>query len=140
MKLHITKPSDMPLPAYSRAGDAAIDLRSQENMLLPAGGKVILNTGVRVAIPEGHVGLLWQRGGLAAKHELEVLGGVIDSNYRGEIQVVLKNLSNNDFHVERNMRIAQMLIQPVVVPEIVEVDSLDDTERGENRFSSSGLL
>ena len=79
---------------YSHDGDAAFDLRSSENINLSAGGKVIIPTGIKMAIPEGFAGFIWDRSGLAANSSLHCLAGVIDSGYRGEIKIVLVNLSN----------------------------------------------
>jgi dUTP pyrophosphatase len=84
--------------------------------------------------------LIWDKSGLAAKNGLHVFAGVIDSSYRGEIGVVLKNFGEEDFKVEKNSKIAQMLIQPVVSANITEHDSLEDTERGEGGFGSTGLV
>ena len=92
-----------------------------------------------MAIPEGHVGLIWDRSGMAAKHGLHCLAGVVDSGYRGEIGVVMKHLGDEPFTVEKNMRIAQMLIQPVAAATIEEADSLEETDRGKDGFGSTGL-
>lgn len=130
---------DLPAPAYAKEGDAAFDLRSTHDALLKPGDKMLIKTGLCVAIPSGYVGLIWDRSGLAAKNGLTCLGGVIDSGYRGEIGVVLCNLGSEEFKVERNMRIAQMLIQPVHQAMIEEVEELDETHRGGTGFGSSGL-
>jgi len=107
-------------------------------MNISAGERVIVPTGIQMAIPEGYVGLVWDRSGLAAKHSLHCLAGVIDSGYRGEVGVVMINLGKEDFLVEKNMRIAQILIQPVELPSVVEVEDLDDTTRGDGGFGSTG--
>jgi len=91
-----------------------------------------------MAIPVGNVGLIWDKSGLSRKQGLKVLGGVIDSGYRGEIVITLINLGNKKYEIKKGDKIAQMLIQPVHSVEIVEVDSLDDTARGEKGFGSSG--
>jgi dUTP pyrophosphatase len=124
---------------YAQQGDAGFDLRSAEDVTLTPGEKKIVKTGIKIAIPEKHVGLIWDRSGMAAKHEIHALAGVVDSGYRGEVGVVLKNLSDKEFEIEKNMRIAQMLIQPVVSAMIEEVDSLEDTERGDGGFGSTGM-
>jgi len=126
------------LPFYAKQGDAAFDLRSAENIVVKKGEKATVRTGLKVAIPEGFVGLIWDRSGLAHKHEMHCLAGVIDSGYRGEIGVVMKNLGKEDFLVGHNMRIAQMLIQPVASAKLEEVDELDETERGEGGFGHTG--
>ena len=138
MELRIRRVKDVDLPKYSREGDAAFDLRSAEELVIKPKEKKVVNTGIKMAIPDSHAGLIWDRGGMAGKHGLHVIAGLIDSNYRGEVCVVLKHLGEEDFKIEKNMRIAQMLIQPVVNVKIKEVDELEDTERGENKFSSSG--
>ena len=130
---------EVELPFYAKQGDAAFDLRSSEQKTLKAGEKHTVKTGLRVAIPEGYVGLIWDRSGMAAKHGIHCLAGVIDSGYRGEIGVVMKNLGSGDFTIEKNMRIAQMLIQPVATANLVEVDDLDESERGASGFGSTGL-
>jgi len=127
------------IPKYAHEGDAAFDFYSVEDQLLKTGEKKIISTGIKLAIPENHVGLIWDRSGLAAKSGIHILGGVIDSGYRGEILIILKNLGSEDFQVERGMRVAQMLIQPVVRVNLEEVESLDETKRGEGRFGSTGL-
>jgi dUTP pyrophosphatase len=126
-------------PDYAHPGDAGFDLRASHEVSIPAGSRVMAPTGLRLAIPAGHVGLVWDRSGLAAKHGIHCLAGVIDSGYRGEVKVVLQNLGGEDFVVERGMRIAQMLIQPVVSVELAQVDNLEESARGEGGFGSTGL-
>lgn len=130
---------DAVLPRYSRQGDAGLDLHAVENVIIPPQERKLIATGIAMAIPSGYAGLIWDRSGMAAKHGITTLGGVIDSNYRGEWKVILHNLSTEPFTVEKGMRIAQLLIQPVQKKEIVEVEELDeDTERGTEGFGSSG--
>ncbi len=129
---------EVELPSFAHDYDAALDLRSSENTTIKAGEKKIIKTGLKMAIPEGYAGLIWDRSGMAAKHSLHTLAGVIDSGYRGEIGIVMINLSDEDFRIEKNMRIAQMLIQPVSQPKIKEVESLEESSRGENGFGSTG--
>jgi len=126
-------------PMYAHDTDAAFDLRASDDIILKSKEKKIVKTGLSVAIPQGYAGLIWDRSGLAAKNSLHVMAGVIDSGYRGEVGVVMVNLGDTDFQVEQNMRIAQMLVQPVATPKIIEVDELDDTDRSANGFGSSGL-
>jgi dUTP pyrophosphatase len=130
---------NIPVPSYAKDGDAAFDLRSTHDTVLKPGEKTLVKTGLSLSIPQGYVGLIWDRSGLAAKNGLTCLGGVIDSGYRGEIGVVLCNLGKEEFTVEKNMRIAQMLIQPVMQAKIEEVEELDETGRGNTGFGSSGL-
>ncbi len=127
------------MPGFAYEHDAAFDLRAANSEIIKQGEKKIIKTGLSMAIPKGHVGLIWDRSGLAAKYSLHTLAGVIDSGYRGEVGVVMVNLGNEEFKIEKNMRIAQMLIQPIAHPEIKEVEDLDESERGEGGFGSSGL-
>ncbi|MBT7903025.1 dUTP diphosphatase [Candidatus Woesearchaeota archaeon] len=129
---------DHPSPVYARPGDAGFDLRSTEEKIILAGQKEIIKTGIKLAIPEGYVGLIWDRSGMAAKYSIKSMGGVIDSSYRGEIGVILYNLSKEDFKVEIGMRIAQMLIQPVVSATLVDTETLEQTDRGDGKFGHTG--
>ena len=126
------------LPKFQREGDAALDIRSSEDCVLKVGERRVVKTGLIFEIPLGYAGLIWDRGGMAAKHGIHTMAGVLDSNYRGELMIVLKNLSEEDFNIEKGMRIAQMLIQKVENMDVEEVEEVSDTNRGEGRFSSSG--
>lgn len=133
---------DLPLPAYARAGDAGIDLVAREDVTLaPAGGRALVATGIAIALPEGYAGLVQPRSGLAFKHGVTVLNtpGLIDSGYRGELKVCLINHDPTEpFEVIRGERIAQLVVQAVEHVTFVEVDTLDDSERGDKGFGSSG--
>jgi dUTP pyrophosphatase len=129
----------LELPSYAHAHDAAFDLRAAEEKILRPSQHTMVRTGLKMAIPPGHVGLIWDRSGLAAKNAITTMGGVIDAGYRGEISVVMINLGKEDFTVERGMRVAQMLIQPVMAFPIEEAETLDGTTRGEGGFGSTGL-
>ena len=133
---------DLPLPAYARAGDAGIDLVAREDVTLaPAGGRALVATGIAIALPEGYAGLVQPRSGLAFKHGVTVLNtpGLIDSGYRGELKVCLINHDRTEpFEVTRGERIAQLVVQAVEHVAFVEVDTLDDSERGDKGFGSSG--
>ncbi|HCH80767.1 MAG: dUTP diphosphatase [Actinomycetota bacterium] len=133
---------DLPLPAYARAGDAGIDLVAREDVTLaPAGGRALVATGIAIALPEGYAGLVQPRSGLAFKHGVTVLNtpGLIDSGYRGELKVCLINHDPTEpFEVTRGERIAQLVVQAVEHVTFVEVDTLDDSERGDKGFGSSG--
>jgi dUTP pyrophosphatase len=130
--------SSMTTPHYAHQGDAGIDLRSSEEASIPAGHTRTVKTGTAMAIPEGYVGLVWDKSGYASKHSIHTLAGVIDSGYRGEIAVVLRNLGTEEFRITKDMKIAQILIQPVVRANLIESESLDDTSRGEGGFGSTG--
>ena len=133
-KLH----DDMTTPHYAHEGDAGIDLRSAIDYILKAGESYTVPTGTKMAIPNGHVGLIWDKSGHAAKNAIHVLAGVVDSSYRGEIKIVLKNLGTNEFEIKKDMKIAQILIQPVARANLTEKDSLEYTTRGEGGFGSTG--
>jgi dUTP pyrophosphatase len=139
MKLQIKKlHSDARLPEYALPGDAGMDLFALESVSLEPGARTDIGTGLAIAIPEGYVGLIWDKSGLSNRHGLKVLGGVIDSGYRGEIRVGLINLGSEPVSFESGHKVAQMLIQRVESPEIVEVEVLDETERGSGGFGSTG--
>ena len=125
-------------PSYSHPGDAGADLKASESSKVPARSKCLVPTGLRIALPEGHVGLVWPRSGLAVKHSIDCGAGVIDAQYRGEIKVLLFNHSDKDFSIEPGDRIAQLLIQKVESIQFLRVDNLDDTERNEGGFGSTG--
>jgi len=130
---------DIDMPSYSHQGDAAFDLRAAEEKTILPGEKAIISTGLKIAIPRDHVGLIWDRSGLAANHEITTMGGVIDSSYRGEIKVILKNLSKKEFKINKNDRIAQMIIQLTIRANLEDVESLEETERNEKGFGSTGV-
>jgi dUTP pyrophosphatase len=138
LKIRMQKMNGMKLPEYAHQGDAGFDLYASDNFVLEPMEKKLVTTGIKIEIPEGYVGLIWDRSGLAAKHSLHNLAGVIDSHYRGEIKIVVINLGNETFEITKGMRIAQMLIQPVVSAEIEESGSLSETVRGEKGFGSTG--
>ena len=140
LKLSVARiDKDLELPTYQHPHDAAFDLRAREKVVIEPGAKQVVKTGLKLAIPSGHVGLIWDRSGLAAKHHITTLAGVIDAGYRGEVGVVLHNLGTEPFLVEHGMRIAQMIIQPYVTPEIIELENLDESTRGDGGFGSTGL-
>ena len=129
----------LPLRAYP--GDAGLDLASRERVEIGPGERAVVGTGLAVAIPDGHAGLVVPRSGLAARHGIGIANapGLVDSGYRGEVQVVLVNTDRTEaFTVEPGMRIAQLVVVPVAAPEPVDVDALPETERGAAGFGSSG--
>jgi dUTP pyrophosphatase len=129
---------DAHIPKYIRPGDAAFDLYSTEDWVLQPNEQHVFFIGVAMAIPDGHVGLIWDRSSMGVKYGIKVLGGVIDHTYRGDIGVCLVNVTKIPHEVKKGDRIAQMLIQQVFTAEILEVENLDETARGEGRFGSSG--
>jgi len=133
---------DLPLPAYAREGDAGVDLVAREDVTLPpAGGRALVPTGIAIALPEGYAGFVQPRSGLAARHGVTCLNtpGLIDSGYRGELKVCLINHDPTEpFEVRRGERIAQLVVQAVETVTFVAVDVLDESERGDKGFGSSG--
>lgn len=143
LSISITRVSDSyELPRQAKPGDAGVDLRSIEAHLVKAGGhRVLVRTGISVAIPEGYAGFVQPRSGLALKHGVTVLNtpGLIDSGYRGELQVILVNTDpTEDFQIEVGERIAQLVIVRVEAVEFQLVDSLDETARGSGGFGHTG--
>jgi dUTP pyrophosphatase len=126
------------LPGYGHPGDAGLDLYSAVDHVLAPASVFAVPTGIKMAIPPGHVGLVWDKSGISLKG-VHRLAGVVDAGYRGEVQVVMVNLGGEPFAIRTGMKIAQMLIQPIVAVSIVETDALDDTSRGEGGFGSTGL-
>ena len=127
------------LPSYVHPHDAGLDLYSTETTTILPQEQKLISTGIALAIPAGYVGLIWDKSGIATKHGLKTMAGVIDAGYRGEVKILLHNLSQQSYTVEAGSKIAQMLIQPVEQKQIVEVEELDETERGEQGFGSSGI-
>ncbi|WP_370326140.1 dUTP diphosphatase [Euzebya sp.] len=132
---------DLPLPRYARPGDAGLDLHARERRVLPPGTRALMPTGIAVAIPEGHVGLIHPRSGTAVRQGLGIVNspGTVDAGYRGELLVPLINLDPSaTIRLERGDRIAQLLIQRVEHALLVEVDALPAGVRGEGGFGSTG--
>jgi dUTP pyrophosphatase len=132
--------ADAVLPERAYAGDAGLDLAACERHELGPGERAVVGTGIAVAIPEGYAGFVQPRSGLAARHGITVVNapGLVDSGYRGEIQVVLLNTDVDEpFVVEPGMRIAQLVVLPVPELELSEVDELPESERGVRGFGSS---
>ncbi|MCP2287761.1 dUTP diphosphatase [Nocardia amikacinitolerans] len=131
----------IPVPTRAHAGDAGVDLCTTEDVILEPGERVLVGTGVAVALPLGTVGLIHPRSGLAAKTGLSVVNtpGTVDAGYRGEIKVCLINHDpRTRIELRRGDRIAQLLVQRVELVDFVEVDQLDDTTRGAGGYGSSG--
>ena len=134
--------ADLPLPAYESAAAAGMDLPAavEQELTLAPGERVLVPTGLAIALPDGYEAQVRPRSGLAARNGITVLNtpGTVDADYRGEIKVILANLGNEDFIIERGMRIAQMVIAPVVQAILQEAESLPETARGEGGFGSTG--
>lgn len=125
------------LPQKAHQGDAGYDLYANDFYSIPPYGQALVSSGIMIVIPDGYVGLVWDKSGLAFQG-IKTMGGVIDSNYRGEIKMVVKNLSEDDFNIVPGQKVAQILIQPVLDLEISEEKIIDETERQANGFGSSG--
>lgn len=132
---------DVPLPAYAKSGDAGADLCAAAEVTLAPGERALVPTGVALALPDGYVGLVHPRSGLAARHGISIVNapGTIDSGYRGEVLVNLVNLDGErPFTVRHGDRIAQLLVQEVARADFREVEVLPDSERGQTGHGSSG--
>jgi dUTP pyrophosphatase len=150
--VHVTGPSrvpvrlvrldpGLPVPGYAHPGDAGADLHATTEVTLRPGERALVPTGVALAVPEGYVGLVHPRSGLAARHGISMVNapGTIDAGYRGEVLVNLVNLDPHEaFTLRRGDRIAQLVVQQVALCEFVEVDSLDETSRGDTGHGASG--
>jgi len=133
---------EVSLPKYETSGSSGMDLAAYINnsINLESGKSQIIPTGISVAIPEGFEIQIRPRSGLAAKNKISVLNtpGTIDADYRGEIKVILINLGDNTFVIEKGVRIAQMVVCPIIQAQLEEVDELNQTIRGEGGFGSTG--
>ena len=134
--------ADLPLPKYATALSAGVDLVAavKAPVTLEPGARTIIPTGIAIQLPVGFEAQVRPRSGLAAKHGITVLNspGTIDSDYRGEVGVILMNHGAKTFSVKRGLRIAQMVVAPVTIAIWKEVGELDDTQRGDNGFGSTG--
>jgi dUTP pyrophosphatase len=134
--------TDVPLPAYETAQSAGMDLAAAIDapVTLEPGARAMVPTGLAIALPAGYEAQVRPRSGLAAKNGVTVLNtpGTVDADYRGEVKVILINLGDDAFEIERGMRIAQMVIAPVTQASFAEVDTLPETARGTGGFGSTG--
>ncbi|OGE84800.1 MAG: deoxyuridine 5'-triphosphate nucleotidohydrolase [Candidatus Delongbacteria bacterium GWF2_40_14] len=140
-KLKVKRLSDnAKLPEYAHPGDAGMDLFSDEEKLIRTGESALIKTGIKIELPANSEAQVRPRSGLALKEGITVLNtpGTIDEGYRGEVGVILINHSKKDFLITAGMKIAQMVISPVYQAEVIEVDELSDTHRGEGGFGSTG--
>jgi dUTP pyrophosphatase len=131
----------MPMPGYAHDGDAGADLATAEDVVIQPGERVLVGTGVSIALPEGYVGLVHPRSGLAWRTGLTIVNtpGTLDSGYRGEVKVCLLNTDTRaPVVLRRGDRIAQLVVQPVARARFVEVGALDETARGDGGYGSTG--
>ncbi len=142
--LRLAHARDLPLPAYQSAQAAGLDLLAavpaDSPIALAPGSRVMVPTGIAIALPPSNEGQIRPRSGLAIRHGVTVLNspGTIDADYRGELQVILVNLGTEPFVIERGMRVAQLVITPIQHAKLVESDSLDSTQRESGGFGSTG--
>lgn len=139
MKILVKKlDSDAKVPQFSLKGDAAMELYSVENATIKPGDKIACKTGIAMKIPEGYAGLVWDKGSVGIVAGVKTLGGVFDSNYTGEWIIGLVNLGKEEFMIKKGQKIAQVVFQKIEVPEIEEVNELEETNRNDGRFGSTG--
>ena len=143
-KIQIKKlSSTVSIPKYETLGSSGMDIAAhiENNIIINPGEKALISTGFSMAIPRGYEVQIRPRSGLAAKRNITVLNtpGTIDADYRGEIKVILINLGNEKFIIEKGLRIAQMVVCPIIQAKLEEVSELDDTVRGKGAFGSTGL-
>lgn len=132
---------DLPLPSYAHPGDAGADLHTTVDVVLAPGERALVPTGIALALPEGYVGLVHPRSGLAARHGVSIVNtpGTVDAGYRGEVKVLLVNLDPAEpVELRRGERVAQLVVQRVERAAFVEVDALPDSARGSGGYGSTG--
>tara|TARA_R110002051_G_scaffold150956_1_gene223517 strand:+ start:53 stop:649 length:597 start_codon:yes stop_codon:yes gene_type:complete len=130
---------DAKIPTKANPTDAGYDLYALGGDILHKHTHKLIRTGISMSIPRGYVGLIWPRSGLAYKHGLDVFAGVIDSGYRGDVGVVLYNSQFGDYHIEAGDRIAQIIFQKIEDFELIEVPRLNETDRNNEGFGSTGI-
>ncbi|XP_059094621.1 uncharacterized protein LOC131889514 [Tigriopus californicus] len=139
IKLRVMKLSDKArIPTQGSPRSAGYDLYSASDIVIPAMGKAIVPTDLKIAVPEGTYGRVAPRSGLAAKHHIDVGAGVVDADYRGPVGVVLFNHAQTEFQVKAGDRVAQLICEKIVYAEVEEVQDLTETDRGEGGFGSTG--
>ncbi len=129
---------EMIIPRYAHAGDAGLDLYSCEDYEIKPGERHVFGLGFALELPAGYVALVWDKSGLARKHGLTLLGGVIEAGYRGEYQLIMFNTSPHPYAVKKGDKIGQLLIQTIESVKIEDADTLSETERGTGGFGSTG--
>ena len=127
-------------PVRQTIFSAGADLACPQKTVIPARGKTLISTELRIAIPTGHYGRIAPRSGLAANHSIHVGAGVIDADYRGEVSVLLFNLGDRHYTVEKGERMAQLIIEKIAVPTFVQCEDLTGTQRGSGGFGSTGTV
>lgn len=139
MKLKVKKiHPEAKLPVYARGGDAGMDIFVNEELTIKPGETAGVKSGLAFEVPRGCVGLLWDKSGLSIKYGIKILGGVLDSGFRGEVIVGVINLGKEPYTFEKGHKLTQLLIQPVESVEVEETETLSDSERGEGGLGSTG--
>lgn len=140
MKLKIKKlHPDAKIPTYAHPGDAGMDVFALKDLTLLPGERGLVKTGISFECEEGYVLLVWDKSGISTKHGITTLAGVIDAGYRGEIQIGVINLGQETYTFEKGNKVAQILVQSIVNPEIEEVEDISDSPRGTGGFGSTGI-
>jgi dUTP pyrophosphatase len=129
--------NDAKIPSYGHKGDAGLDVFSVIDHELRPREAMAVPTGIQMEIPEGYVGLIWDKSGISLQG-VHRLAGVVDAGYRGEVKVVMINLGEESFIISKGMKIAQILVQPVESVDVIDVSELEDSSRGEGGFGSTG--
>ena len=127
------------VPTYAHEGDAGLDLCASSVCIIAPGERGQVSTGLALAIPDGYVGLLWDKSGISHKGGLKTFGGVIDAGYRGEVLIGLYNSGTQPYTFQVGDKVAQLLIQKIERPDVLEVAVLDETARGDGAFGSTGV-
>jgi len=123
---------------YAHEEDAGLDLFSCESCILKPGKRKLISTGLSIELPQGYVGLIWDKSGIA-NNGITTMAGVIECTYRGEYKILLFNTGKEDYEIEKGDKIAQLLIQPILTAEVEEVEELSETKRGDGAFGSTGI-
>ena len=126
------------IPERAHPTDAGLDLFSCEEVAFFPGERKAVKTGIALAVPSGYVGLVWDKSGVSLSSGMKTLGGVIDAGYRGEVLVIMANLGSETYSIHIGQKIAQLLVQEVLLDDVVESEELGDTDRGEGSFGSTG--
>lgn len=127
------------LPTRAHHDDAGLDLYSVEEIKIAPNSRATISTGLAFAVPSGYVGLVWDKSGVALNLGLTCLAGVLDAQYRGELKIVVLNVGSEIVEIKAGQKVAQLLIQKIELPEVVEVDDLTVTDRADGGFGSTGI-
>jgi dUTP pyrophosphatase len=137
LKIH----PDAQLPLRAKSDDAGYDIFAIEDAVVPHGGQLMVPTGLKMAFPKGTYGRIAPRSGLALKQHIHIMAGVVDRGYRGEVKIIVRNMSGYDaWHISKGDAIAQMILERIETPPVQEVQSLDETDRAEGGFGSTDPL